>query len=432
MRIEIKNVGPLRGELSVPADKSISHRAVILGSLASGETVIRNLSAGQDVQSSVKCMGQFGVEIISQQGVTLVRGNGIEGLREPEDVVDCGNSGTTMRLAAGVAASRRFQTILSGDESLRRRPMKRIIDPLRMMGAEVFGRQASRLAPMVIYGGSLKGINYRLPVASAQVKSAILIAGLGAEGETIVEEPLISRDHTERMLKAMGADLQRSGDKISVTGSKVLQPLDCSIPGDISSAAFWMAAAAMVPGSEILISGVGLNPTRCGIIDVLTAMGSQIKLENLRMEGDEPVGDIVVRYSELHPTEVGGSIIPLMIDEIPVLAMVMACTRGDSVVRDAGDLRAKESDRIAMIVASLKGLGVDVSEMEDGFVVHGQGGIPGGSVPLASGGDHRMAMSLAVAGMVSRAPVIIEGFESVAVSYPGFYDDFKKLAKQTG
>jgi len=425
------NKGPLRGELTVPADKSISHRGIILGALADGETVIQNLAGGKDVQSSVSCIRQLGIEVEKLKGITRIKGRGIHNLQEPEDVVDCGNSGTTMRLLSGVAASRSFQTVLTGDGSLRRRPMGRIIEPLMMMGAGITGRRDSRLAPLVIRGGGLHGIEYRLPVASAQVKSAIILAALAAEGETVIHEPVPSRDHTERMLAAMGVNLPMEQGLIRIKRAGDLLPLDIVVPGDISSAAFWMVAGIIVPGSEIMLRDVGLNFTRSGIIDVLTKMGANIQIENRHMIGEEPVGNIIVRHSELKPVKVEGQVIPRLIDEIPVLAVAMAAAHGISEVRDAGDLRAKESDRIAMIVSSLTSLGVEVESSDDGFIVNGNGFIPGGSVPVGSGGDHRIAMSLAIAGLISRVPITIEGFECVSVSYPSFREDLVKLLRHT-
>ncbi|NLB19050.1 MAG: 3-phosphoshikimate 1-carboxyvinyltransferase, partial [Syntrophomonadaceae bacterium] len=378
----------------------------------------------------VRCIRQLGVEIEELNGITRVKGQGIMGIQEPEDVVDCGNSGTTMRLLSGVVASRPFQTVLTGDESLRRRPMERIIEPLMMMGAGITGRQNSKLAPLLVRGGGLHGIEYRLPVASAQVKSAIILAALASEGETIIHEPVPSRDHTERMLRAMGANLSIEQSLIRINKSGDLHPLDIVVPGDISSAAFWMVAGIIVPGSEIMLRDVGLNPTRSGIIDILIKMGANIEIENLHMIGEEPVGNIIVRHSELHPVKVEGQVIPRLIDEIPVLAVAMAAANGVSEVRDAGDLRVKESYRIAMIVSSLTHLGVEAESLDDGFVINGNGSIPGGSIPVDSGGDHRIAMFLAVAGLISRVPITIEGFECVGISYPSFRKDMDKLLKQ--
>lgn len=428
MDLEISRRGPLRGELRVPADKSISHRAVILGALARGESLVKNLSNGEDVKSTIRCMRQFGVEIIQEPGITRIRGNGFAGLTEPEDVLNCGNSGTTMRLLSGVAATRPFLTVLTGDGSLRKRPMGRVVEPLLMMGASINGRSNSRFAPLVIRGGELQAIEYHLKVASAQVKSACLLAALEAEGETVICEKYPSRDHTERMLREMGANLELDYGKIQIKGPCELAPMEWAIPGDISSAAFWLVAATIVPDSEILVRDVGINPTRIGILQVLQSMGAEIKLEDHRMVGGEPVADLLVKHSGLRPVEIGGSIIPSLIDEIPVLAIAMAMADGISVVRDASELRAKESDRISMITSTLGLMGVKTEESEDGFMVYGQGGLPGGN-RVSSGGDHRIAMASAIAGLVSDMPVYIEGFDCVGISYPAFLEDLHNLTK---
>lgn len=428
MDIEFKKSGPLRGELTVPGDKSISHRAVILASLAKGESVVYKISMGEDVKSTIRCMRRFGVEIVRDGEVMRIRGKGYAGLTEPDDVLDCGNSGTTMRLLSGVAATRPFLTVLTGDSSLRRRPMARVVKPLSMMGAVICGRENSRLAPLVIRGGELKGIEYQMEVASAQVKSAILLAALDARGETVIRETVLSRDHMERMLLEMGANLERNQNEIRLRGPCDLNSMEWRIPGDISSAAFWLAAAAIVPGSEVLVRDVGVNPTRAGVITVLESMGAEIHLEDYRIINGEPVADILVKHSELKPIAIGGSIIPSLIDEIPVLAVAMAMAHGTSAVRDAVELRAKESDRIAMIVSILKQMGVEAAETADGFVIHGRGKIPG-NCRLAAGGDHRIAMASAVAGLAAEMPVMVEDFNCVDISYPSFLQDLQALTR---
>ena len=428
MELEIGRRGPLRGELTVPADKSISHRAVILGALAQGESLVRNLSLGEDVKSTIRCMRKFGVVIDQEQGVTRIRSKGLVGLTEPGDVMNCGNSGTTMRLLSGVAAARPFLSVLTGDDSLRQRPMARVIEPLTMMGATIDGRSNSRFAPLAIRGGELRGIEYHLKVASAQVKSAILLAALDTRGETVIREKSPSRDHTERMLREMGVNLEVNEGEIRIKGPCELTPVEWTIPGDISSAAFWMVAAAMVPGSEILVCDVGVNPTRTGLLPVLQGMGAEIHLQNQRTVGGEPVADLLVRHSGLNPVEIGGSIIPLLIDEIPVLAVAMAMADGVSVVRDASELRAKEPDRIAMIVSSLKRMGVQTEENSDGFIVFGKRRIPGGSL-VSSGGDHRIAMASAIAGLASDLPINVDGFDCVSISYPTFLEDLRHLTE---
>jgi 3-phosphoshikimate 1-carboxyvinyltransferase len=428
MDFEFKRLGPLRGELTVPADKSISHRAVILASLAKGESVVQNISWGDDVKSTIRCMRQLGVEIVQDGKVTRIRGKGCAGLTEPNDVLNCGNSGTTMRLLAGVAAARPFLTVLTGDNSLRRRPMARVVEPLSMMGAVICGRENSRLAPLVIRGGELKGIEYHMKVASAQVKSAILLAALDARGETVIHENVSSRDHTERMLLEMGANLERKENEIRLRGPCELDSREWRITGDISSAAFWLVAATIVPGSEVLVRDVGVNPTRSGVLTALKSMGAQIHLEDYRTVGGEPVADILVKHSGLQPVEIGGNIIPSLIDEIPVLAVAMSMAPGTSAVRDAAELRAKESDRIAMVVSVLQQMGVEATETADGFIVHGQGKIPG-NCRLFPGGDHRIAMASAVAGLVSEMPVMVEDFNCVDISYPAFLQDLQGLIR---
>jgi 3-phosphoshikimate 1-carboxyvinyltransferase len=371
-------------------------------------------------------MRQFEVDITEEQGVTRIRSNGFTGLTEPGDVLDCGNSGTTMRLLSGVAAARPFLTVLTGDNSLRQRPMARVVEPLTMMGSNIFGRHNSRFAPLVIRGGGLRAIEYHLKVASAQVKSAILLAALDTEGETVIRETSPTRDHTERMLREMGGRLELKEGEIRLRGPSELHPMEWTIPGDISSAAFWMVAAAIVPGSEIMVRDVGVNPTRTGILPIMQKMGAEIHLQNQRTAGGEPVADLLVRHSGLNPVEIKGNIIPTLIDEIPILAVAMALADGISVVRDATELRAKESDRIAMITSFLNRMGVQTEEKADGFVVCGKGHIPGGA-RVSSGGDHRIAMASAVAGLASERPVAVDGFDCVGISYPTFLEDLGNL-----
>ncbi|MGE5397491.1 MAG: 3-phosphoshikimate 1-carboxyvinyltransferase [Chitinophagales bacterium] len=427
IKIEFAPSKPLKGEIEVPPDKSISHRAVILGALAVGKSSIENLLKAADVSSTIKVIRSLGVKIKETDNRITVHGQGLDSLMEPDDVLDCGNSGTTMRLVAGLAASLPFQTIFTGDKSLRRRPMKRIIIPLRQMGAEINGRENGSLAPLVIRGGNLKAIQYQLPVASAQVKSAVLLAGLGAQGRTSVIEDYPSRDHTERMLSSMGARITVAPRKTEIEPSR-LAAQEWIIPGDISSAAFWMIAGSLISGSEIQLRNVGINPTRIGILEVLQGMGANIGLENYRQTGGEPVADIIVKSSEIKPCEIRGEMIPRLIDEIPVLTVAMAKATGKSVVRNAQELRSKESDRIAMIVKTLTALGVKVEEFEDGFSVYGEGKIPGG-VAVDSGEDHRIAMASAVAGLVAEKPVVVEGFQCVNISYPSFTRDLSFLVR---
>ncbi len=422
----------LRGEISVPGDKSISHRAAMLNALAEGEAVVHNFLPGEDCLSTLRVLRRLGVEsTLDESGETpilRIRGVGLTGLQESADALDCGNSGTTMRLLSGVLAGQPFLSVLTGDDSLRTRPMARIVEPLRQMGAQVDGREEGRFAPLAIRGGGLHGIRYRLPVASAQVKSCILLAGLFAEGETIVEEPEPTRDHTERMLAAMGAQIDREGPAVRLTPGRPLQPLSMRVPNDISAAAFWMVAAAVHPDAEIRLKGVGINPTRTGIIQALLSMGADLAIEEDRLIAGEPVADIVVRSSRLQGTIVEGDLVSRLIDEAPVLAVAAAFAQGATVIRDARELRAKESDRIATVVSQLGKLGAQITEAEDGMTIEGGGpaSLRGGDVE--SFGDHRLAMALAVAGLAS-SEVRLHDAEAVAVSYPTFWADLAKLSE---
>jgi 3-phosphoshikimate 1-carboxyvinyltransferase len=429
MQKTIKPARRLRGTINVPGDKSISHRAAMFNALADGEAVIQNFLPGDDCRSTLAVLGALGVEhtLSESSDVTMltVHGVGLEGLREAADVLDCGNSGTTMRLMAGILAGQGFHSVLSGDASLRSRPMRRVAAPLIEMGARIDGREGAQYAPLSIRGGGLHGIRYRLPMASAQVKSAVLLAGLFADHETIVEEPQAARDHTERMLSAMGAQIAREGPAMSITPGGRLAPLSLRVPNDISSAAFWMVAAAVHPDAELHLRGVGVNPTRSGIIDALREMGADIAVDEERVVAGEPVADIVVRSSQLRGTEIGGDLIPRLLDEAPAIAVAAAFASGETIIRDASELIVKESNRIATTVSELTALGVKVEAREDGMRIEGGGGVAGGDA--RSLGDHRLAMALAVAGMTGRAEVRIEGAEAVAVSYPTFWDDLERV-----
>jgi 3-phosphoshikimate 1-carboxyvinyltransferase len=378
----------------------------------------------------VACLRELGVEITEESGDTLVvSGVGGKGLTEPEDVLNAGNSGTTMRLLAGLAAPQVFLSIITGDESLRSRPMGRVIQPLRLMGAQIWGRGGDSVAPLVIKGNLLRGIEYRLPVASAQLKSAILIAALFAQGETTVEEPAPSRDHTERMLGAMGAALRSDGSKITLAPKPTpLSPLDLDIPGDISSAAFWLVAGAIHPNAKIRVTNAGINPTRMGIIDVLLEMGAKLGIENERTVGGEPVADITVESSRLVGKEIGGSAIPKLIDEVPLIAVAGCVARDTTIIRGAAELRVKETDRIAATVEELSKLGADIEELPDGMVIHGGKALQGGE--CSSHHDHRLAMVLGVAALIARGETVIHDAEVVAVSYPAFWQDLERLTRQ--
>ncbi|MFQ6058009.1 MAG: 3-phosphoshikimate 1-carboxyvinyltransferase [Anaerolineae bacterium] len=421
MKLVISESRGLRGQVRVPGDKSISHRALLLGAIAQGETRVRGFLPAADCLATLACVRALGIEVDALNATTLVvHGRGLHGLREPEEVLDCGGSGTTMRLLMGLLAGQSFTSVLTGNASLRRRPMERVAVPLRRMGAEV--RTTEGCPPLVIRGGRLRGVEYALPVASAQVKSAILLAGLYAEGETVVREPGPARDHTERMLRAMGAAVQVRGPLITLLPDpQPLSPLDITIPGDFSSAAFLLVAALLVLGSEVAIQGVGVNPTRTGLLEVLRRMGAEVVVEGggeVNGASGEPVGDLVVRTSELAGVEVGGQIIPRMIDELPILAVAATQARGLTVVRDAAELRVKETDRIGATVAELRKLGAQIEERPDGFVVQGPTLLRGTHV--SSHGDHRLAMSLAVAGLIAQGETVIEGAECIGDSFPGF------------
>ncbi|MBC7076029.1 MAG: 3-phosphoshikimate 1-carboxyvinyltransferase [Syntrophomonadaceae bacterium] len=411
---------PLRGEIFVDPDKSISHRAVIFSALAKGEGIIKNFLLAADTLSSCNCIEQLGVHVEREGSLVKVSGNGLYGLKEPLTVLQCGNSGTTMRLLTGVLASQPFFSVLSGDNSLNRRPMRRVLAPLGAMGAEIRGRDNGNYPPLAVKGGKLKGINYQLPVASAQVKTAILLASLDADSETVIIEPEKSRDHTERMLSVMGADLEVADLQVILRPGKELIAQEFVVPGDISSAAFFIVAASIIAGSELLIRDVGINSTRTGIIKVLQSMGGKIKLENRREIAGEMIADILVSSSDLKGIEIRGDIIPQLIDELPVLAVAMAVAEGESIVRDAAELRVKETDRIAAVCLELSKMGVEITELEDGFIVKGNPGcLRGGRV--GSWGDHRIAMSLAIAGIAAEGETDIANAETVDISFPNFW-----------
>ncbi len=417
----------LRGTLAPPGDKSISHRVAIFNAIAAGEAVIENFQHAGDVLATLHCLERLGVAYEWQGEATLgVRGVGAHGLREPPAVLDCRNSGTTMRLLAGLLAPQPFFSVLTGDASLRRRPMERVIQPLRLMGADIRGRQGDSRAPLAISGRPLAGIRYRLPVASAQVKSALILAALYAEGETLLEETAPSRDHSERLLKAMGADLQGGEGLIRVRPLLgELRALSLSVPGDISAAAPWLVAAALHPQAEVRLEGVGVNPTRSGVLDALSMMGADLRLENQCLQGPEPVADIVVRSSRLRGTVIEGELIPRAIDELPLLALAGCLAQGETVIRDAAELRVKESDRIRTTVRELRRLGADIQEMADGMRIRGVPHLRGATV--SSQGDHRLAILLAVAGTVAQGETVIRNSQAVAVSYPWFWRDMQRL-----
>lgn len=424
MEARVRGPQAVRGEARVPGDKSISHRALILGALAHGETEIRGLSPAGDVRSTAGCLRALGVEIQSEGEAVRVMGRGPEGLTPPAAPLHCGNSGTTMRLLCGVLAGRPFGAVLVGDGSLSRRPMRRVAEPLRLMGAAIHARDGE-YPPLRVRGGRLRGIRYRPPVASAQVKSAVLLAGLQAEGETTVEEPALSRDHTERMLVYLGAKLERDGLRVRLVPTE-LEARDITVPGDFSSAAFLMAAAAARPGAEVLIRGVGVNPTRTGFLDALRGMGADVALLNRREANGEPVADILVRGRELQGIKLSGDIIPRMIDELPLVFVLATQAVGTTVVRDAGELRVKESDRIAAMGENLRRMGAAVEEYPDGMCIRGPQRLRGARI--SGFRDHRVVMACAVAGLYAEGETLIGDAEWADISFPGFFGILEGLA----
>lgn len=421
---------PLWGEESVPGDKSISHRAVLLGAIAEGSSLVENFLPAADCQATVQAVRALGVQVDELAPTRLVvHGRGLHSLREPEDVIDCARSGTTMRLLAGILAGQAFTSVLSGRAQLRARPMGRIADPLRGMGATILGRDGGRRPPLTIQGGNLQGIDYELPVASAQVKSAILLAGLYAEQPTTIHEPGPARDHTERMLLARGGHLDIVGPSIQIQPQQPLLAIDTTVPGDFSSAAFLLVAATLVPDSEVTLVGVGINPTRTGLLEVLQAMGADIVLHHERLVGGEPVADLTVRSAVLQGTEIGGNQVVRMIDEFPILAVAATQAEGETIVRDATELRVKETDRIATTVQELQRLDADIEPRPDGMIVRGPTPLIGRNVD--SHGDHRLAMALTIAGLVAREQTTVQNTACIADSFPGFLDLLEHLQSGT-
>jgi 3-phosphoshikimate 1-carboxyvinyltransferase len=423
--VRVNPVSRIRAELTVPPDKSISHRSFIFNAISSGTATIEEPLDSQDVRSTAACLRALGAAIDWPEGAALARveGLGLRGLFEAEDVLDCGNSGTTMRLLTGLLAGNPLLSILSGDSSLRSRDMARVIAPLRQMGANIQGRQGDRLAPLAIRGGNLRAITYASPVASAQVKSAVLLAGLYTDGETRVTEPEKSRDHTERMLGAMGARLGSDGTTVSIQGGPKLEPLSLRVPGDISSAAPWLVLAACHPDAEIRLHGVNVNETRTGLLDILQAMGANIERLEERSRGGEPVADLVVRSSTLRRAEVGGALVPRAIDELPLVAVLGCFADGETVVRDARELVVKESNRVEAVVRVLRRMGAQIEDRADGFVVHGPVKLHG--APVNAGGDHRIGMLAGIAGLLASTGETVVAEDAVGVSYPGFWADLE-------
>lgn len=451
MNLIVRRSGPLHGRLSVPGDKSITHRAIILATLAEGKTLVRGWVPADVCLATLRCMRSMGAQIeetTSREGTSslLIRGLGIGGLQEPEDVLHCAGSGTTIRLLAGVAAGQSFLTILTGTEPLRRRPMGRVAEPLRLMGANVAGRTGGKLPPLAISGGNLAGIDYSMPVASAQVKSAILLAGLFARGETVVREPGPSRDHTERMLRWFGVEVVKDGLLARLKGGQSLHPpavgsgeaAAFDVPGDFSSAAFPMVASSVVPGSDVVLERLGVNATRTGLADILSMMGAELApacgkpeaaprdlVSPVTRDAGEPILDLHVRSSDLRAVAVGGELVVRAIDEFPIFAVAATQAAGTTELRDAGELRVKESDRIATVATELRKMGADVEERQDGMLIRGPTRLRGALVE--SHRDHRLAMALAVAGMIAEGTTIVQGAEAVSDSFPGFVEAMQAL-----
>ena len=428
MEVAITAQGLLEGSLSVPGDKSISHRAVLLGSIASGQTHITGFLPGQDCLSTIRCVRQLGVEVEQLSDTELlVYGQGPEGLTEPLEWLDCGNSGTTMRLLLGIVAAQPFTSVLVGDESLSQRPMDRVAAPLRQMGLQVEGQGDHCLPPLHVTGAKPHPLVFQSRIASAQVKSCILLAGLFAEGITEYSAPAPSRDHTERMLRGFGANLSVRGNTVTVDGPARLVAAPVAVPGDFSSAAYFLAGAALVADSNVELTSVGLNPTRTGLLQVLREAGARIRLEGRELTGGEPVGTIRVRGGvDLEAMEIYGDLVPNAIDELPLLAVVATCAHGETRLRDAAELRVKETDRLATVASELTKLGARVRELPDGFDITGPTELVGAEVD--SHGDHRLAMALAIAALKARGTTIIHNAECVEISYPGFFDDLRQLA----
>ncbi len=416
---------PLTGELTVPGDKSISHRAVMLGALAEGDTEITHFLNGADCLSTIDCFRRLGISIEKDSRRILVHGRGLHGLSAPSSVLDCGNSGTTTRLISGILAGQTFSSHLTGDASIQKRPMGRIISPLRSMGASIESLRGNGCAPLRIEGRPLQGIHYDSPVASAQVKSCVLLAGLYANAVTSVTEPALSRNHTELMLRYFGGQVTAEGKTASVSPEPKLRGGKVEVPGDISSAAYFLAAALLVPGSEVLLKHVGVNPTRDGILRVIRSMGGDVRLLNKTVSGGEPAADLLIRYGSLHGTDIGGDLIPTLIDELPILAVLAAFADGTTTIRDAGELRVKESDRLSILVESLTAMGADVTGTEDGMIIRGGRSLHGAVID--SHLDHRIAMSFAVGALAADGETDILHADCVRISYPDFYRDLEQL-----
>lgn len=414
------NKQSLRGTLVVPGDKSISHRSVMFGAIATGKTTVSGFLLGEDCLSTIDCFRKLGVKIDVDGTNVTIESAGMDAWLEPTEVLYTGNSGTTTRLMLGILAGTQLHTIMTGDASIGKRPMRRVIDPLRQMGAKITGRANGQYTPLAIQGTTLHAIDYTMPVASAQVKSAILLAGLRAQGTTIVREKEVSRDHTERMLRQFGAEVTVENGVVSFKGGQALNGTHVSVPGDISSAAFFLVAGSIVPNSEIVLKNVGVNPTRAGIIEVLEQMGADMSVEIVGAEQAEPTATITIRTSNLQATTIGGDIIPRLIDEIPILALLATQAQGTTIIKDAEELKVKETDRITAVVDELTKLGANIEATDDGMIIHGPTPLHGGS--LKTYGDHRIGMMGAIAALITDGTVELDDSECIAVSYPTFFD----------
>lgn len=423
------NVRQLKGEISIPGDKSISHRSIMFGAIAEGKTTVSNFLHGDDCLNTIQCFRKLGVEIIEKDDEITIYGKGFEGLIEPKEVLNVGNSGTTIRLMMGILAGQPSFSILVGDDSIGIRPMTRVTNPLKQMGAKIDGREGGKYTPIAIRGGNLKGIEYKLPVASAQVKSSILLAGLQAEGTTTVIELSKTRDHTERMIQKFGGKVNVDGLTVSLTGKQKLKGCHVHVPGDISSAAFFLVAGAIVPNSEILLKNVGLNHTRTGILDVMEAMGADVQMLNEKKDSFEPVGDILVKTSSLKGTVIEGDIIPRLIDEIPIIALLATQAEGETIIKDAEELKVKETNRIDTVVQELRKLGADIKGTSDGMIIRGRTPLTGGVV--SSHGDHRIGMMLAIASLICQEETYLENDEAINVSYPNFFEHLNQLITES-
>ncbi len=424
--MDITKSRSLRGEIQIPGDKSISHRGIMLGALARGTTKITNFLQGADCLSTIRCFRQMGIEVENSCKEVLVHGKGLHGLSAPQQILDAGNSGTTVRLLSGILAAQNFPSTITGDASIQKRPMKRVMDPLTQMGACIESQNQNGCAPLDIRGTRLKGIHYQSPVSSAQVKSCVLLAGLYADQKTSVTEPTVSRDHSERMLSYLGAEVAVQGTTVAIEPEPELNARDIQVPGDISSAAYFIAAGLLVPGSQILIKNVGINPTRSGILKVCRAMGADIQYLNEKSGCWEPSADLLVTYSPLKGTVIEGDIIPTLIDELPIIAVMAAFAQGETIIRNAEELRVKESDRIQTVTDNLSAMGADITAAPDGMSIRGGQPLTGASIRTCK--DHRIAMSFAVAGMAAEGVTSLDDAQCVAISYPQFFDDLQRLS----